>query len=64
MGVGPDVASPHNGIFQVAFSLIEDPAGVLIDTTVPGSNITGVDPQLGELSDNGGPTQDASSCPR
>lgn len=55
-GGGPDVASPHND-FRAAFSLIEDPAGVLIDTTVPGSNITGVDPQLGELSDNGGPTQ-------
>ena len=55
-GIGPDLASP-NGIFQVAFSLIANPAGAPINTTVAGSNITGADPQLGALGDNGGPTK-------
>jgi Ca2+-binding RTX toxin-like protein len=36
-----------------SFSLIEDP-GTGVTETVPGSNITGVDPQLGPLADNGG----------
>ena len=55
-GIGPDLASP-NGIFQVAFSLIANPAGAPINTTVAGSNITGADPQLGALGDNGGPAK-------
>jgi hypothetical protein len=43
---------------NVTFSLIQNPgpAGQITDT-VPGSNIVGVDPQLGALASNGGPTQ-------
>ena len=41
--------------FAAAFSLIEDPSGVPIGGA--STNITGVDPQLGPLADNGGPTQ-------
>ena len=52
----PDVA----GVFNAKFSLIENTSGsalsTAINTTVAGSNITGVDPQLNGLSDNGGPT--------
>ena len=52
---GPDLF----GTFDTAFSLIKDPSGpsTAINTTVGGSNITGVDPQLGGLAGNGGPTQ-------
>jgi hypothetical protein len=42
--------------FQVGFSLIENQAGAAINTTPAFSNLTGVDPQLGTLQNNGGPT--------
>jgi CSLREA domain-containing protein len=51
---GQDLAAPYD-TFQVAFGLIEDPSGATINETVAGSNITGVDPQLEALADNGGP---------
>jgi hypothetical protein len=41
--------------FDTAFSLIGVPAGH-VNTTVPGSNLLGIDPGLGALQDNGGPT--------
>lgn len=44
------------GEFDVSFSLIGDNSGAPINETVPGSNLNGVDPQLGTLADNGGPT--------
>ncbi|MEK6278238.1 MAG: choice-of-anchor Q domain-containing protein [Actinomycetota bacterium] len=47
----PDV----RGSFDAAFSLIEGPDPV--NETVPNSNITGQDPELGPLANNGGPTQ-------
>lgn len=43
--------------FEAAFSLIENPAGAPISDTTPGSNITGIDPQLSPLADNGGATK-------
>jgi CSLREA domain-containing protein len=52
----PDV----RGDFDAKFSLIEDSypgSGYTVDETVANSVITGVDPQLGPLGDNGGPTQ-------
>ncbi|MFN8149924.1 MAG: choice-of-anchor Q domain-containing protein [Solirubrobacterales bacterium] len=58
---GPDIAqratSPPaiNGSFIVGNSLIGNPNGGPITTSAP--NLTGVDPQLGPLADNGGPTQ-------
>jgi hypothetical protein len=56
--VGNDLYLVHGG--QVGFSLIKDPAnststGYSLTTTGP--NITGVDPQLGGLANNGGPSQ-------
>jgi len=54
-GLGPDLYSP-NETFQAAFSLIGDPSDATINATVAGSNLTGVDPLLEELQDNGGPT--------
>jgi hypothetical protein len=56
--VGNDLYLVEGG--QIAFSLIKDPANstdppaTLVFT---GPNITGVDPQLGPLANNGGPTQ-------
>jgi hypothetical protein len=54
-GLGPDLYSPGE-TFQAAFSLIGDTSDATINDTVAGSNITGVDPLLGPLQDNGGPT--------
>jgi predicted outer membrane repeat protein len=54
-GLGPDLYSPDE-TFQSSFSLIGDPSDATINSTVAGSNITGVDPLLGPLQDNGGPT--------
>jgi parallel beta-helix repeat protein len=50
----PDVVP--DGLFGAdgSFSLVE--SGTITDT-IPGSNITGQDPQLGPLQDNGGPTK-------
>ncbi len=45
--------------FKLAFSSVESTAGASIVDISPftGSNVLGVDPQLGPLADNGGPTQ-------
>jgi RTX calcium-binding nonapeptide repeat (4 copies) len=53
--LGPELQS-SNDTFQVAFSLIQGAASPAINPTVPGSNITGVSPQLGALAANGGLT--------
>jgi predicted outer membrane repeat protein len=55
---GPDLgeATDADG-FVIGFSLIENPAGASVVEDPAGSNITGQDPQLGPLADNGGPTQ-------
>ncbi len=50
---GPDVSGSS---LSSAFSLVGNTAGVTIAETVPGSDLLGVDPQLGPLQDNGGPT--------
>jgi Ca2+-binding RTX toxin-like protein len=49
--------------FDAAFSLFGDTTGATVNETVPGSNITGQDPQLGALNDNGGPTQTMALLP-
>jgi len=49
--VDSDLGGDDN--FDVTYSLIEVP-GMMNDN---GNNITGVDPQLGPLADNGGPTE-------
>jgi Ca2+-binding RTX toxin-like protein len=45
------------GSFAGEFSLVEDPGDNEIAPLSPGRVITGVDPQLGPLASNGGPTQ-------
>jgi hypothetical protein len=41
-----------------AFALVEAPiGGGALNETIAGSNLLGVDPQLADLSDNGGPTE-------
>ena len=44
------------GSFRVEYSLIESRANATFIETVPGSNRYGVDPLLGPLAENGGPT--------
>jgi Ca2+-binding RTX toxin-like protein len=58
-----DSATLSAAVFDTAFSLIKDTTGVVINETVPGSNITGQDPQLGALNDNGGATQTMALLP-
>lgn len=53
--LGEAAAAPDD--LALSFDLIENPGTVATSTLVPGSNITGVDPQLGPLAQNGGPTQ-------
>lgn len=45
------------GSVDTEFTLVEDTAGAGIFERVPGSNITGQDPDLGPLADNGGSTE-------
>jgi Ca2+-binding RTX toxin-like protein len=52
---GPDLAGDNP--INTAFDLIGNPSGATINELVPGSNVLGVDPQLGALASNGGPTQ-------
>jgi CSLREA domain-containing protein len=53
---GPDLGQGEFADpFNVGFSLIGNPADALI--TGVGPNLTGVDPQLGPLQNNGGPTE-------
>jgi hypothetical protein len=49
---GPDV---WNGV-SAAFSLVGNTSGATIASSIAGSNLTGVDPQLQPLAPNGGPT--------
>lgn len=49
--------SPGSGEFDAGFSLIEDVGGATVVSNPVGSNITGRDPLLGPLADNGGPTR-------
>jgi hypothetical protein len=51
--VGADLA----GAFDAQFSLVENTVGAAVTTTVAGSDVLGQDPQLGPLTNNGGPTQ-------
>ncbi len=61
-GKGPDIFG-FGGPVASAFSLIGNPAGVTLNETVPGSDLSGVDPQLGPLQDNGGPTETMALTP-
>jgi hypothetical protein len=54
LGASPDLSG--DGVFSLAYSLIQDDGGVSITETVPGSNIFNQDPLLGPLQNNGGPT--------
>jgi len=53
---GPDLFTKNGGMIDTAFDLIGNPAGATLNQTVAGSNITGQDPQLAALANNGGPT--------
>jgi hypothetical protein len=55
-GLPSDVGA-EPGHLSAAFSLIGDTAATDIAETVPGSDLYGVDPKLGVLAANGGPTE-------
>jgi CSLREA domain-containing protein len=55
-GTGGDLAESSSGSIAAGFSLIESPGGVTVVGDPGGSNILGVDPKLGGLAANGGPT--------
>jgi hypothetical protein len=55
-GSGPDIDS-HQGAVSTAFSLLGGISSGGFGEAVPGSDLLGVDPQLGPLADNGGPTE-------
>jgi hypothetical protein len=54
---GADFGNPGGTPFELSFSLVEAPGTALINQTPAGSNLIGVDPQLGALGNNGGPTE-------
>jgi Ca2+-binding RTX toxin-like protein len=60
---GPDIHESDEpvgslqGTFVTGFSLIENTADATVTESPAGSNLLGVDPLLGPLADNGGPTQ-------
>ncbi len=56
-GNNGDIDAQDGASFSAAFSLIQSPRMTEVTDTVPGSNITGKDPKLGALADNGGPTE-------
>jgi parallel beta helix pectate lyase-like protein len=51
------------GPWAAAFSLIGDPAGGKVSESVPGSVLSLVEPRLGPLADNGGPTETMAPAP-
>ena len=46
-----------DGPIDAAFDIVGNPSGATLTETVPGSDLISVNPQLGPLGDNGGPTQ-------
>jgi hypothetical protein len=54
---GADFSSPGTTPFDLSFSLVEQPGDSLLNQNPAGSNLIGVDPQLGALANNGGPTE-------
>jgi hypothetical protein len=55
----PDLDGP----FDAAFTLIEAPGSATVNETVPGSNVTGQDPQLQGLALNDGTTRTRALAP-
>ena len=58
-----DVGESVGGSFAAGFSLIESTAGASVVGDPDGSNVLGVDPLLGTLADNGGPTRTKALSP-
>jgi hypothetical protein len=56
-GIGDDLGSNQSNLVSAGFSLIESPGAVTVIGDPDGSNLEGVDPQLGPLANNGGPTK-------
>jgi predicted outer membrane repeat protein len=53
----PDLGQKQAGSIASGFSLVENPGAVTLLGDPDGTSITGVDPKLGPLADNGGPTK-------
>ncbi len=58
----PTPVATSEGI-AAGFSLVETPGATVLEGAPAGSNITGVDPKLGPLGANGGPTQTQTLAP-
>jgi hypothetical protein len=54
---GTDFAGPGASPFDLSFSLVEAPRDSILNQNPAGSNLIGIDAQLGGLGNNGGPTQ-------
>jgi hypothetical protein len=54
---GADFSGPGETPFELSFSLVEAPGNSLLSQNPAGSNLIGVDPQLGALAANGGLTK-------
>jgi hypothetical protein len=55
-GNSGSTAPDLSGSFALAFSLAQDPRGFTFTESAPGTNLFGLDPLLGPLAYNGGPT--------
>jgi hypothetical protein len=60
VGAVPDLS----GRWTTSFSLLGNPTGATLTEAVPGSDLLGVDPQLGPLRSNGGPTETMAPGPK
>jgi hypothetical protein len=58
-GTAPDLS----GKALASFDLVQNSAGAELVELTPGSNLVGVDPQLGPLAANGGPTETMALAP-
>lgn len=61
-GLGPDIYDLSTSVAS-AFSLVGSTSKAKLTETVAGSDLLSVDPQLGPLQDNGGPTQTMALAP-
>jgi predicted outer membrane repeat protein len=61
--VGAPTGVSPGGTVAAGFSLIENPGATVIVGDPVGTNITGVDPQLSPLGNNGGPTATQALAP-
>ncbi len=62
-GIAPNLMVDPDGPLVISYSIISNTAGSGIDATTGVGNLLNVDPLLGPLADNGGPTQTHALLP-